>query len=130
VSQENVEIYREGNEAYNRGDWDALAATWDPHIVARNDPSWPEWGCHGREAVVAFFKGVRESWGTRADIEEILDLGDRLLVRIRYPVRAPRSGVEGEQRYSQLVTFRDGRTILVEHFLEHDRALEALEIRE
>ena len=83
-----------------------------------------------REAVVAFFRGLWESWGPDARIEEIVDLGDRLLIRWRYIVRGQHSGVEGEQHIFQINTYREGRVILAEYFLEHEHALEALEMRE
>jgi ketosteroid isomerase-like protein len=130
MSQENVEIHRIGFDAANRGDWAAAAATWDPHIVVRSDPSWPEWGCFGREAAIAFLKEGSEAWGPQLVIDEIVDLGDRLLVRCRYSIHAARSGVEGEQPVSEIVTYREGRAILIEFFLEHTHALEAVGLEE
>jgi hypothetical protein len=37
--------------------------------------------------------------------------------------------VEAEQRYSNIVTYREGRVVFTEFFVEHERALEALEMR-
>jgi hypothetical protein len=130
MSQANVDVFQKGNDAFRRGDWEAMAATMDPHILVRTDPRWPDQSCHGREAVTAFNQDLRESWGPDARVEELVDLGDRLLIRWCYIVRGQRSGVEGEQRGSTIQTFREGLVILVEYFLEHDRALEALEMRE
>ena len=45
-------------------------------------------------------------------------------------MRGQHSGVEGEFRTSQILTFREGRTILIEYFFEHEQALRALEMRE
>jgi hypothetical protein len=83
-----------------------------------------------REAVIAFWRGLWESWGPDARVEEVIDLGDRLLVRWRFVVRGQHSGVEGEQHISAIQTYRKGQVILVEYFLEHEQALEALEMRE
>jgi len=130
MSQENVEIYRKVIEAGSRGDWDALAAVMDPHILLRTDPIWPERRIYGREAAIAVLREGQETLGSQTSIEEIVDLGDRLLVRQRWIIHAPHSGVEGELRVSMIATFREGRVILVEYFLEHERALEALEMQE
>jgi len=130
MSQKLVDIFRNEIDAFRRGDWDAVAATLDPHVLVRTDPRWPEQRFYGREAVVAFFRGLWESWGPDARIEEIVDLGDRLLIRWRYIVRGQHSGVEGEQHIFQINTYREGRVILAEYFLEHEHALEALEMRE
>ena len=34
MSQENVEIVRKNNDAFRRGDWEALGATIDPDVFA------------------------------------------------------------------------------------------------
>ena len=130
MSQKLVDIFRNEIDAFRRDDWDAVAATLDPHVLVRTDPRWPEQRFYGREAVVAFFRGLWESWGPDARIEEIVDLGDRLLIRWRYIVRGQHSGVEGEQHIFQINTYREGRVILAGYFLEHEHALEALEMRE
>jgi hypothetical protein len=129
MTQANLDVIENANDAFRRGDWDAVAATMDAHILVRADPRWPEQRFYGREAVIAFWRGVWESWGPDARVEEIVDLGDRILIRWCYIVRGQHSGVEGEQRISAIQTYREGRVILVEYFLEHEQALEALEMR-
>jgi ketosteroid isomerase-like protein len=130
MSQENLDAFEKANDAFRRGDWEAVAATVDAHILVRTDPRWPEQRFFGREAVIAFWQGLWESWGPDARVEEIVDLGDRLLVRWRFIVRGQHSGVEGEQRISAIQTYREGRVILVEYFLEHEHALEAVGLAE
>jgi ketosteroid isomerase-like protein len=130
VSQENVEIIQNGNVAFRRGDWDAMAENLDQHILLRTDARWPEQRIYGREAAIAFYRGLRESGGPDIVIEEVVDLGDRVLVRLRWHIRGHRSGVEGEQRTSVVCTFREGRVILEEFFLEHEQALEAVGLSE
>ena len=129
MSQANLDAFEKGNDAFRRGDWDAIAATIDTHILVRADPRWPEQRFYGREAVIAFWRGLWESWGPDARVEEVLDLGDRLLARWRFIIRGQHSGVEGEQPISAIQTYREGQVILVEYFLEHEQALEALETR-
>jgi SnoaL-like domain len=130
MSQENLDAFEKANDAFRRGDWEAVAATVDAHILVRTDPRWPEQRFFGREPVIAFWQGLWESWGPDARVEEIVDLGDRLLVRWRFIVRGQHSGVEGEQRISAIQTYREGRVILVEYFLEHEHALEAVGLAE
>jgi ketosteroid isomerase-like protein len=130
MSQENVEIARKNNDAFRRGDWDAWAASVDPHIFVRTDANWPEQRIYGLEAFSAFVRGAQESWGPDLRIEDIADLGDRLLVRFRWIIRGGTSGVEGEQRFSVIATNREGRVVFIEYFLEHDQALEALGLGE
>jgi hypothetical protein len=126
MSEANVEIAKRGNEALARGDWGAVAAIMDPHVLLRPDPRWPEQQIYGREAVIAFIRGTQESGGADLRIEEIVDLGDRLLVRCCWSMRGQHSGVVGDVRFTEVATFRDGSVILIELFIEHDQALKAV----
>jgi ketosteroid isomerase-like protein len=130
VSQENVEVIRNGNAAFRRGDWDAVAANMDPHILLRTDARWPEQRIYGREAAIAFYRGLSESGGPDIRVEEMMDLGDRVLVRMCWHMHGLRSGLEGEQWTSVICTFREGRVVLEEFFLEHEQALKAVGLAE
>ncbi len=130
MSQETVETVWRVNEAYRRADWDAVAAYLDPDVLVRTDPRWPEQRLYGREAVVAWYRGTVESMGPDVRIEEVLDLGDRALIRLCWFTRGAHSAAQGEMRFSELNTFREGRLILSEFFLEHEEALKAVGLEE
>jgi ketosteroid isomerase-like protein len=130
MSQRNIDVQRAFLDACRRGDWDAVAANADPDILIRTDQRWPEQRIYGREAWIAFLRGVWEAWGPDLRIEEAVDLGDRVLTRQCWSIHGQHSGIEGEQRYSAINTFREGRVVFVEFFIEHEQALEALEMRE
>ena len=130
MSQENVEIVRRINAAYRRGDWEVLPEFWDPDILIRTDARWPEQRVHGRDAALALYRGLWESGGSDVRIEEIVDLGDRVLVRFGVSMRGQQSGIEVQQSVSEIVTFREGRIIFVEYFLDHDQARKAVGLEE
>jgi ketosteroid isomerase-like protein len=130
MSQENVEMVRTMSDAWRRGDWDSISAYLDPDVLVRTDPRWPEQRIYGREAVVAWYRGTHGSMGPDICIEEIIDLGDRVLARLCWTVRGEHSDAQGEMRYSELNTYREGRLILSEFFLEHEQALEAVGLAE
>jgi ketosteroid isomerase-like protein len=130
VSQENVDLLRSNNDAYRRGDWETVTANLDPHVFVRTDPRWPEQFIYGREAWVANLQAMWESVGPDAHIEEIVDLGDRVLVRLGFSMRGQQSGIQGDQPVSEIATVRGGRIILVEYFLDHDQALKAVGLSE
>jgi ketosteroid isomerase-like protein len=130
MSQHNVETVRRGNAAFRQGNWDTMAATMDPHIVVRTDPRWPEQVFYGREAALAWYQGLSESGGGDIRYEEMLDLGDRVLSRVRWVFHGKLSDAEGEQLTSVIHTFRDGRIILEEFFIDHEDALKAVGLEE
>jgi ketosteroid isomerase-like protein len=130
MSQENVEIIKRALDAFRRGDWESIVEMIDPHISIRTDVNWPEQRIYGRKPALAFYQGISASGGSDIRIEEIFDLGDRVLVRLRWHIRGLHSGVEGEQHYSVICTLRDGRVVLEEFFLDHENALEAVGLAE
>jgi ketosteroid isomerase-like protein len=130
VSQENIALARRSSEAFKRGDWEAVAASLDPHVLLRLDPTWPEQHIYGRAAVVEFFKSASETLGPDSSIEEITDLGDRLLTRVRYATRGQRSGIEADLTWSEVITYRDGCVVFAEYFLDHHDALKAIGLEE
>jgi SnoaL-like domain len=125
-----VEILESNRAATQRGDWEAIAATLGPNVLIRTDARWPEPFVLGREAVIRFYRGVEEAGGSDIDIERIIDLGDRLVLRERWRIRGQQSGVAGEQRHTVIGTFRAGRIILLEYFLDNSEALKAVGLEE
>jgi len=121
-----VDVLRRTNAAFRRGDWDALAACWDPDIFIRTDARWPEQRVSGRDAALALYRGLWESGGSDTRHAEIVDLGDRVLVRVVVSMRGTHTGIEVQQSVSEIATVREGRIIFIEYFLDHEQALKAV----
>jgi len=133
MSQENVEIVRRGFEAWNRNDWDTLMAVFAPDVVAIAPAEWPEPEIGtGREALRDQFERLESPWEEqRIEVDDIRDLGDRVLVLFRWIARGIGSHVEVEHPAAVLDTLRDGSVVRVEFFFEdQSRALEAAGLRE
>jgi ketosteroid isomerase-like protein len=126
VPEANVVAVEKFGDAFRRGDWDAVATLIDPHIAVRTDPRWPEQRFYGRESWVAFLRGMWEAWGPDIRVEEVMDLGDRVLARSCWSIRGQHSGLPGEFCYSSITTYREGRSVFIEFFIEHEQALDAL----
>jgi SnoaL-like protein len=109
---------------------EAVAESTDPHILIRTDARWPEQRIYGREAALAWYSELWESGGSDIRVEEVMDFGDRVLSRWCWHMHGLHSGLEGEQRGSVIHTLREGRIILEEFFLEHEKALEAVGLTE
>ena len=83
MSQENVEIVRAANEAWNAGDMDALRELYDPGAIVRTPDGWPEPGPYsGREAVMRWFEQLRETWDAAgvkpADVQSMDDFHEKV----------------------------------------------------
>lgn len=126
MSQENVDGYRAQFDAIRSGDWDLYAANLDADVLVRTDPGWPEQSHLRSTGRDGLGEGALEAMGPDFRIDEIVDLGDRVLARWCWNTHGQHSGIGGELRYSEIVTYREGRAILIEHFRDHDEALNAV----
>ena len=121
---------RRGTDAYNRGDLGAFLESFDEEVVLRAAEGWPETAYHGKRAVQSFYEGVTETVGGEGVIEELIDAGEIVVARARAHLTGERSGLEGDMQFSQVLTFRKGKVVLVEFFWDHQEALEAAGLRE
>jgi len=131
VSRENVEIVRAVFDAWNAGDMDRLRDRYDPNVVMQTVPDWPEPGPYvGREAVMRFFKQLRETWDFDA-IEpstDFTEVADHVLVRHTW--RGLGRGPDANIATTIIVTLRRGKVIYHEYFWDHTEALKAVGLQE
>jgi ketosteroid isomerase-like protein len=128
--EENVEILRETYESWNRGDLDAVIEFFDDDVVVRTVEDWPERVVRGKAAVVSFYRGYAETVGHNTAIEDLIDAGDSVVVRVRGRLSGDQTGIEVDLRFSHVTRFRDGKVVLVEYFWDHQEAIEAAGLSE
>jgi ketosteroid isomerase-like protein len=129
MSQENVERIRRGYEAFARGDVDGVLellhpdVDWHPAIA----PILGVETVRGREAVRRFLtRDLFEGFDRfRAEPLSFEDLGDFVLVMVRYTGRGESSGIELDQRFAALFELRDGKTVTMRDYSTRAEALEA-----
>jgi ketosteroid isomerase-like protein len=113
MSQENVELVRQGYEAWNRGDLEWQLDHITPDFEFRTAQLFPDTEAvyRGREGVRQFWDTFREPWGSvLIEVERIEPIGDdRVLALLRFHGRG-RDGVEVTLEYANLWTIeeRDG----------------------
>ncbi len=129
MSQENVELVREGWEAWFRGDMDALAATWDPEVVwdTKHFRDWPESAYRGVEGVMRFLTEWLEVWGDyEVDVDDVLAAPDgRVVSLIRQRGKGRHSGLAMTLDMAQIATIRDGKIIRFDNYDNREEAIEA-----
>jgi hypothetical protein len=86
---------------------------------APDDPS-PE--CQNRAQVLAWYQRGRDS-GMRAQVSEIVALGERLIVRLRVTGRGGSESSKGEVERWQILTVSGGRIVDIVGFDTRDEAM-------
>jgi ketosteroid isomerase-like protein len=126
MSQENVEGFKRGVDAWNSDDFDTWIANFDPEV---------EW-----TALMEVFRGhagARQAWRSFKEdmqltvrFDDVRDLGDSVLAlgEIAGTGRTTQLEVGGE--IAQLATFRDGKIVSFRDFPSRAEALEAAGLRE
>jgi ketosteroid isomerase-like protein len=128
MAGENVESVRRSWEAFNRGDLDGFLADVAEDAEFEEDPAFPEAGVfRGRAEVMRYLGAFQEQMREhRFAIEELRDLGDRVLALLHETARGASSGIAVEQRPAFLYRFRSGRIVHVRAYLDRSEALEAV----
>jgi uncharacterized protein len=131
MSQENLELFRRGVEAWNAGDMEALAELYDPAVVMYHLEGWPEPGPSvGRDAVMREWEQIAEPFpeGIRIEILELVDAGNNVVAS--YAWRGSGRGPDAAMEMSMVLTVRKGKVITIQNFWDHDEALAAAGVRE
>ena len=98
VSQENVDKARDFIDAYNRRDFDAAVACFDPEIEWVLPARQSSDSGRGPEEVKRFWKGLDETFEElRLEPQEFVDAGDHVATRLRHYGRGKLSGLEIEE---------------------------------
>ena len=135
MSQENVEAFKRGLEAGNRGDVETLLEELDPEV---------EWhsALHallgGEQTVFRGHDGVREMLRdldeafseVQIEITEITDLGGRLVAIGRTRTRGRASGVATDTPLAFVTEVKNGKTLSIRAYLDPKQALEAAGLSE
>ncbi len=128
MSQQNVEIYRRGIDAYNRRDVDGIfeLVTEDYVLFTAVAGAVEVGGIQGREGARRYFDMLDETWEEfLLVIEEYRDLGECVLALGRTEGRGRGSGVSVNSPYGAVGDFRDGKCWRSRGYLDHGEALRA-----
>ncbi len=126
MSQENVEKFKRGFEAWNRDDFDLWIDGFDPEI---------EW--FALMEVFCGHAGARRAWESfkgdmqlKIRFDEIRDLGDSVLALGEITGTGRTTGLDVSGEIAQLVTVRGGGAIRFRDFRSHSEGLEAAGLSE
>jgi ketosteroid isomerase-like protein len=135
MSEENVEAFKRGFEAFDRRDMDAMLEELDPavewHPAAQAGLAGEATAFRGREEVRKGLQDLVEAFDDlRFEVSEFRDLGDELLAFGRVHAHGTQSGVEIDSPLAWLVRAKNGKAIWVRTYLDPKEALEAAGLSE
>jgi ketosteroid isomerase-like protein len=134
MSQENVEVVRLAQEAWNRGDVEASIGFYADDAEVETDPRFIDGGTfRGLPAIRRWGEGLRSSWerGGSVVISEFIDLrDDRVLSLGEWSGTGEASGVQISIPLAGVWTLKAEKVTRVQWFFDHQEALEAVGLRE
>lgn len=132
MSQENVERYRRGIDAFNRRDLDAFLALADPGVVGVSRVLAIEGGTYGGH------DGTREWWNGllgvfpdfRIEIVSVRDAGSLTVSGLRNQAHGEGSATPLDEQVWQVSEWRDGLVVRWQMYTSESEALDAAGLRE
>jgi uncharacterized protein len=129
MSRENVDTTRRGYEALDRGGVEAMLAFIDPDCVMDVPPDVsPEpQVLHGHDDIRRWFKSAYEALEEiRIEPEKFIEAGECVVVPVRMIGRGRGSGIEAEQRVTQVWTLQNGLAVRMNSYADEESARKAV----
>jgi ketosteroid isomerase-like protein len=135
MSQENVEAFERGTEAFNNADAEALVEVADPgvefHDVFGRMLGGEERIYHGHQGLRDLVDDLRGAFAeTHSKYSEIRDLGDRTIGIGRLRAVGKESGAEIESPICTIAEWKNGKATSVRTWLDPEEARKAAGLRE
>jgi uncharacterized protein len=128
MAQEDIERTKAAYEAFGRGDVEAAAQDFADDVEWWTSDSLPDGGTiRGKDAVLEAWSHI-PNYLTEFSVEpdEILDCGDKVMVRGHQHIKTKDTGESYEGPFVQILEVRDGKIIRAEFFEDSGKVLEAL----
>jgi ketosteroid isomerase-like protein len=128
MSQQNVDVVRQGLEAFNSEDMERILAFVDPDFetaVSGELSAEPD-TYRGHDGIRRYFESFRDAMDEiRFEPERFWDAGEAVVVAIRLTAKGRQTAIRVEQRIAQVWSIRDGRAVSVRTYTTIAEALGA-----
>jgi ketosteroid isomerase-like protein len=128
MSQENLQLFRDGLAAWNAGNYEAIVDLCHPDVRWTFSDRLPDatGEIRGKDAVRRFFETFTSDWSEisiRAD--RLVDAGADVVSDVAFLARG-RDGIEVSMRFVHVWTVHDGQIVRFRGFGSFEEALEAV----
>jgi ketosteroid isomerase-like protein len=131
MSQDNVDVARRAFDAFNRRDLDAFLALMDEEVEVGSRQVAIEGGYHGHQVVRRWWTDLFAAFPDyTAEVQELRDLGDVMLVRVRGSAQSAHGDTLMLDRFWQVGRWRDGTCLWWRNYSSEAEAFEAVGLRE
>ena len=132
MSQENVERYRQGIDAFNRRDLDAFLALADPEVIGTSRVLAIEGGTYeGHDGTRQWWDGLLGVFPDfRIEIVWVRATGNLTVSELRNQVHAEGSAAPLDEQVWQVSQWRDGLVVRWQMYAAQHEALEAAGLQE
>ena len=126
MSQENVDRFLKGAQAFNRDDIEAGLEIYDPDVVFEPQAAEMEGAHVGHDCVREFIASLDDHYeDVHMHYPDVRDLGDRVLALGTIRTVGRGSGMVQETPLAILASFRDGRVTSFKDYGDKAKALQA-----
>ena len=127
MSSENVDLVRDGLEAFLAGDIERALEFADRDVVTFRAPPLPDARAyHGREGMLQTYVEWTAEFGEfEMTTEQFVDAGDHVMVEILQRGEGQASGAVVEGRFWLVYTVADGKVVRLDIFNGKNQALRA-----
>ena len=124
----NLDLVRGIYDGWATGDFLAGADRLDDHVVFVVRSDFPEWGVFlGPDGIKQYMRRLLEQWERLTlEAKDVRAVGDIVLARVVQHGKGRASGIEGDERYFMLFTFRGGKVVRIETVRHEAEALETV----
>ena len=133
MSEENVEIYRNAIEGWNRGSIDEWMLAWGPESEFHLSGLFPGFDdvYRGRDGAVKFWETLREPFESLSiSVERTIDLGDQVIGLLNFEGKGRESAVPVSLKYGHVAAFENGIVTRLDGYPSWPDALEAAGLSE
>jgi uncharacterized protein len=129
VSEQNIELHRRLNEAFNTRDVDAYLAFCDPQIELQTAVTGPGPAVyHGHDGVRKWHTEIADAFGgeIRVEPEAFFDVGEHTISFHVLHGRGQQSGADVATPAAHLCRWREGRIVYFKGYLQREDAFRDL----